>query len=290
MTDNITHKLLIISGLSGSGKSIVLNALEDLDYYCIDNLPICLISELAKNIKLSPDGIYANTAIGIDARSRRSEIKRFSEILDKLRANNIEFETIFMQADDDVLLKRFSETRRKHPLTDTQLTLQDAIDKEKQLLAPIADHTDFFIDTSRTNVHQLRDLIRTRIHKHSNSLSILFQSFGFKHGSVSDADFVFDVRCLPNPHWEAQLRPLTGKDAAVIAFLEQQDVVNEMLQEIQQFLEKWVPHFQQDNQSYLTIAIGCTGGQHRSVYITEKLSQYFTTRFPQVITRHRELT
>ena len=290
MTTENPHKLLIISGLSGSGKSIVLNALEDLDYYCIDNLPICLISGLATIINRANDSTYKLTAVGIDARSQGDEIQQFPEILSKLKENGVDYEIIFLQADDDIILKRFSETRRKHPLTDAKLTLSDAIKKEKILLSPIIEQTNLFIDTSNTNVHQLRDLIRSRVHKHDSTLSILFESFGFKYGAPNDADFVFDVRCLPNPHWEPVLRPLTGRDDAVVSFLEKHQTVTAMVHEIQSFLTNWIPLFQKDNRSYLTIAIGCTGGQHRSVYTTEKLNQYFKTQYPQVAIRHRELS
>ena len=290
----VTHmstspRLVIVSGLSGSGKSIVLNALEDLDYYCIDNLPICLIPALSDVIRRTQDPLYDYTAVGIDARCREDELQAFPQLLQKLSECRIEYDIIFLQADTEVILKRFSETRRKHPLTHSQLALADAIEKEKSLLSPVMEKTDLFIDTSNTNVHQLREIIRSRLHQKHNELSILFQSFGFKYGVPNDADFVFDVRCLPNPHWETQLRPLTGLDQPVAEYLETHPTVHEMVSQIQGFLNHWIPQFQQDNRSYLTVAIGCTGGQHRSVYTAAKISHYFAQQYPQVIVRHREL-
>jgi len=285
-----TSRLVIVSGLSGSGKTIVLNALEDLDYYCIDNLPICLIPSLSDVIQRTDDALYDYTAVGIDARCRADELQAFPQLLEKLTNMSIEYDIIFLQSDVEVILKRFSETRRKHPLTHSQLALADAIEKEKALLSPVIEKADLFIDTSNTNVHQLREIIRSRVHQKHHELSILFQSFGFKYGVPNDADFVFDVRCLPNPHWETQLRPLTGLDNKVATYLETHAAVHDMVNHIQGFLAHWIPQFQQDNRSYLTVAIGCTGGQHRSVYTAEKISQAFIEKYPQVMVRHRELT
>ena len=285
-------KLLIVSGLSGSGKSVALHTLEDIGYYCIDNLPVGLLGAFAEQFSSdqrssSPDFVAA----GIDARNHPEQLQQFGEILQSLHQRDIEIQIIFLQADDATLLKRFSETRRKHPLSDPGVSLADAIARERLLLNPISQHACLFIDTSHTNVHQLRDLIRERVQTDSGAeLSLLFQSFGFKHGVPGDADFVFDARCLPNPHWDPNLRPYTGMDPAVADFLESQELVRLMFTQIRDFLRQWIPHFQADKRSYLTVAIGCTGGQHRSVYLSEQLAASFRTEHPNVAVRHRELS
>jgi len=198
---------------------------------------------------------------------------------------------LFIEADDEVLIKRFSETRRKHPLTTAELPLAEAIKRERILLEPLASSADIRINTSQTDIHQLRDLIRLRIGLCSSTgLSLLFQSFGFKYGNPNNADFMFDVRCLPNPHWESRLRNLTGRDAAVIKFLEKQTQVNKMRKHLIEFLETWIPEFEADNRNYLTVAIGCTGGQHRSVYFAEQLAQHFSKQHNSVLVRHREMS
>lgn len=285
-------KLLIVSGLSGSGKSVALHTLEDIGYYCIDNLPVGLLGAFAEQFSSdqrssSPDFVAA----GIDARNHPEQLQQFGEILQSLHQRDIEIQIIFLQADDATLLKRFSETRRKHPLSDPGVSLADAIARERLLLNPISQHACLFIDTSHTNVHQLRDLIRERVQTDSGAeLSLLFQSFGFKHGVPGDADFVFDARCLPNPHWDPNLRPYTGMDPAVADFLESQELVRLMFTQIRDFLRQWIPHFQADKRSYLTVAIGCTGGQHRSVYLSEQLAASFRSEHPNVAVRHRELS
>ncbi|MBT5228828.1 MAG: RNase adapter RapZ [Methylococcales bacterium] len=283
-------QLVIVSGLSGSGKTIALNALEDIGYYCIDNLPMCLTPSLTEVIEQTTGNLYKHIAIGIDARSRSDEIKQFPLLLAKLKQTDIEFNIVFLQANSEVILKRFSETRRKHPLTHSKMSLIDAIEQEKLILAPIVEKADVFIDTSNINVHALREIIRSRISHKTDALSIMFQSFGFKYGAPNDADFVFDVRCLPNPHWEPELRSQTGRDQGVIDFLSAHESVQDMTDQIQSFLSNWIPQFERDNRSYLTIAIGCTGGQHRSVYSAEKISQHFIEEYPNLIVRHRELS
>lgn len=283
-------KLIIISGLSGSGKSIALNTLEDMGYYCIDNLPIGMLQAISQQMKENWGQEHGHVAVGIDARNSTNDLQHFPTLLRQLEADGIECETLFLQADNNTLLKRFSETRRKHPLSNEKRSLADAIVLERQLLEPIIANTDLFIDTTSTNIYQLRELVRARIQSEDDeSMSILFQSFGFKHGLPSDADFVFDVRCLPNPHWESELRPLTGRDDAVIRFLEHQPPVAEMLSHIIQFIDTWAPRFEQESRAYMTVAIGCTGGQHRSVYMVEQLGKYFMQRRDNVIIRHREL-
>jgi len=282
--------LIIVSGVSGSGKSTVLHVLEDLGYYCIDNLPVGMLSAFAGQIECGSENIYEYVAIGIDARNRISELSRFPDILTELRAAELACEVLFLDADDNILLKRFSETRRKHPLTNETVPLKEAITEERALLDAIASNADLYIDTSRTNLHQLRDLIRDRVaKKNTQTLSLLFQSFGFKHGIPIDADLVFDARCLPNPYWKTQLRKYTGLDKPVVDFLQVQPIVGQMLNDIISFLTTWVPRFQAADRSYLTVAIGCTGGHHRSVFLVERLAAHFKDVEIDVIARHREL-
>lgn len=284
-------KLIIVSGLSGSGKSVALNTLEDLGYYCIDNLPVGLLEPFATQWKEGEQDTIEKAAIGIDARNQLRDLENFENIIAGLETRGITCETLFLQADDEILLKRYSETRRKHPLSRSGVTLADAIREERRLLASIAHSASLQLDTTHTNLYQLRDLVRERIaNRPQDGLSLLFKSFGYKHGLPDDADFVFDARCLPNPHWEAELRPFTGRDPAVAEYLEKQPVVGEMIEEIQAFIERWIPRFERESRNYLTVAIGCTGGQHRSVYLVERLGSYFGQRYPSVITRHRELS
>jgi len=282
-------KLIVISGVSGSGKSTALNVLEDLNYYCIDNLPVGLLPAFAEQMQAATTSVE-NIAVGIDARNLPAELHRFSYILGQLINKGIICEIVFLDADDDILIKRFSETRRKHPLTIDQISLIDAIKQERILLEPISSRADLYIDTSCTNLHQLRDQIRNRIsNKETANLSLLFESFGYKHGVPIDADFVFDVRCLPNPHWEPKLRQLTGEDKDVADYLGQHDQVEAMFTDINNFLHTWVPHFEDDNRSYMTVAIGCTGGQHRSVYLARRLTDVFKAERDNVSVRHRDL-
>ncbi len=281
-------KLVIVSGLSGSGKSIALQVLEDLEYYCIDNLPVNMLEALTREL-ISAKHEYV--AIGIDARNVAAELEHFPEQIKQLKNNNIDCEIFFLEASDAALLKRFSETRRKHPLSSQEMPLGEAIIQERYLLEPISSKADLRIDTSATNVHQLRDLIKARVKKADNqSISIMFESFGFKHGVPINADFVFDIRCLPNPHWIPGLRVLSGADEAVISYLDKYDEVQEMLNDIMAFLDKWIPRFEADNRSYMTIAIGCTGGQHRSVYLVNKLAKMTKNKHNNVLTGHREIS
>ncbi len=282
-------KLIIVSGLSGSGKSVALNTLEDLGHYCIDNLPASLLGALATELNL-PDVSFDRVAVGIDARNLPKSLEEFGTILDQLHAQGIETEIIFLTSATETLIKRFSESRRRHPLSSDGLSLADAIDNEKRVLDTMAQRSDLSIDTTKTTIHQLRDLVRERVARETGGrMSLSFESFGFKHGNPTDADFVFDARCLPNPHWKAELRPLTGRDAPVIEFLENDTHVAEFYEHLRTFFDEWISRFEADNRSYLTIAIGCTGGQHRSVYLTEKLAKYFSESYPNVAIRHREL-
>lgn len=283
-------KLLIISGLSGSGKSIALDTLEDCGYYCIDNLPVTLLEGFVTHVMLVDKTTYAKTAIGIDARNQSKSLAQFSKNLQLIRSKGISCDIVFMQAEEATLLKRYSETRRRHPLSDGSIPLTEALRIEKDMLTQIAQHATIIIDTSHSHYHQLRDLIKEQIGERNNrNITLQFQSFGFKHGVPLDADFIFDARSLPNPYWIPELRGLTGKNSEVIAFLQSHATVMEFFQDISGFLARWIPRFEMESRSYLTIAIGCTGGQHRSVYLTELLATQFKSPVTNIIVRHREL-
>jgi UPF0042 nucleotide-binding protein len=282
-------KLVVVSGLSGSGKSVALHTLEDLGYYCIDNLPLFLLKDLALGLK--GEGAGTSTAVGIDARNRPEQLHELPGLVKDLCDPSCECRVLYLEAQTDTLIKRFSETRRKHPLTAPDRPLAEAIELERELLQPILSDADLRIDTTHTNVHQLRDLVRERLGDDTpHAVSILLQTFGFKHGVPHDADFVLDVRCLPNPHWQPELRPLTGLDPRVARFLEDSPEVDKMREDLSSFFDRWIPCFEADGRSYLTIAIGCTGGQHRSVYVGERLKRHFEAGGRKVIIRHRELS
>ncbi|RLK46274.1 UPF0042 nucleotide-binding protein [Alkalispirillum mobile] len=283
-------RLIIISGLSGSGKSVALHTLEDQGWYCIDNLPVGLLSAFARHVNDSCQGASGRYAVGIDARNRPEDLARIPEILDELGGLGLNSEVLFLFANHETLITRFSETRRRHPLSGDDATLADAIAREETLLAPLRARADLTLDTSDTNVHQLRDLIRERVEHQPGRLSLLFQSFGYKHGIPSDADYVFDARCLPNPHWEPRLRPFTGQDAPVQSYLEAQPEVGRLMQQIEELVSTWLPAFRKEARSYVTVAIGCTGGQHRSVYLAEQLARRFDNGTDAVSVRHRELS
>ena len=278
---------IIISGRSGSGKSTALHILEDLDYYCIDNLPASLIPDLVG--KAEGQRKTTNIAVSIDARNIATDLQEFPSKLDQLRAKGITPKVIYLDSASPTLVKRFSETRRKHPLTSSEIGLREALELESELLDGISEIAALKIDTTNMTIHELRDTISSRVAFSDHAFEMGFQSFAFKGGVPIDADFVFDVRCLPNPHWIPHLRALTGMDEEIIAFLDQQSDVVKMTEDIQNFVGNWLPSLEASNRSYLTIAIGCTGGQHRSVYIAEKLYGYFRTNKKQVRVRHREL-
>jgi UPF0042 nucleotide-binding protein len=283
-------RVIIVSGLSGSGKTIALQTLEDLDYYCVDNLPFKLIRPLVQEMLATGAALPPTVAVGIDARNFLDALERFPDILAELRADGSNVEVLFLQAVDEILLKRYGETRRRHPLSADGGPLLEAIREERRLLEPIVAHADLIVDTSEINIYQLRELIRVRVHDTPReAMSLLFESFGFKNGVPADADFVFDVRCLPNPHWEPQLRALTGLDRPVVDFLESHSEVVDMVAELREFLENWLPRFEASDRSYLTVAVGCTGGQHRSVFIAAVLARHFAAIRPHVVLRHREL-
>jgi UPF0042 nucleotide-binding protein len=276
-------QLIVISGLAGSGKSIALSVLEDSGYYCVDNLPANLLQQVMLYLKQSG---HPRVAVSIDARSRET-LHLLPQQLAGLRQQQMDVRLLFLETRSDVLVKRFSETRRRHPLSDGHLTLPECIQAEREILEEIYDLAHR-IDTSDLSASALHVWIKDFIGLDRSRLTLLFQSFGFKHGVPLDADMVFDVRCLPNPHYEAQLRPLTGKDVAVTEFLAADGNVNRMFEDIQRFVCDWLPCFIVDNRNYLTVAIGCTGGRHRSVYFAERLAQYFTAH-NQVLVRHRDL-
>ena len=287
-------KLIIISGLSGSGKTVALHTLEDEDYYCVDNLPIGLLPQFVDRILSRKVQLYDNIAVGIDARSDAADLRDFNTIFEWIQQRDkktkIEIEIIYLQAELDTLIKRFSDTRRKHPLTKKGLPLSEAINVERDLLQDVATAANLYIDTTHTNIHELRNCIKERVAKRKQTkLSLLFNSFGFKNGAPADSDFVFDVRCLPNPHWVPNLRAFTGQDPEVITFLQDQEDVQQMLEHIKNYLAFVIPKFIKQNRYYITVSIGCTGGQHRSVYIAETLHDIFRNQLENVSIHHREL-
>jgi UPF0042 nucleotide-binding protein len=283
-------RLIFVSGLSGSGKSVALHMLEDLDFYCVDNIPAALLKAFISHTVRGGSNVYQRTAIGIDARNPGTEISTVPMLLDELKRSGIHCELIFLVANDEQLLRRFAETRRKHPLSRHGESLHEAIIVERNLLDPLVQAADLVVDTSRMGVHELRELINRRVGKRTRDrMSVLFESFGFKHGIPGDADFVFDARSLPNPYWVPTLRPLTGRDAAVAHFLELEPAVGRFIDEVATFIEARLPEHQAANRRYLTVAIGCTGGQHRSVYIVERLAARIAEHWPQVAARHAAL-
>jgi RNase adapter protein RapZ len=283
-------RLILLSGLSGSGKSVALHMLEDLEFYCIDNIPAALLKSFISHTVHSESNVYQRTAVGIDARNPDAEIETVPKLLDELKRSGINCELLFLVANDDELLRRYAETRRKHPLSRRGESLQEAIALERRVLEPVLNAADLVVDTSRMGVHELRELVNRRIGKRPRDrLSVLFESFGFKHGIPGDADFVFDARSLPNPYWEPALRALTGRDEAVVRFLESQSSVELLIEDIARFIEARIPEHQAANRRYLTVAIGCTGGQHRSVYIAERLAARVAAQWPQVSVRHSAL-
>jgi len=283
-------RLLIISGLSGSGKSVALHVLEDLGYYCIDNMPAALLKSLVDEITQQDELPETKVAVGVDARNREGDLKALPGLIDNLHGEDVQTELIFLQASDEILLKRFSETRRRHPLAEHGFELRRAIEQERTLLGPVINAADLIIDTSRTSVYELAAAIRERVdRRETDMLSVLIESFGYKHGIPADADFVFDLRCLPNPFWNASLRSKTGLDPVVADFLDQQALFNQMYEDVLRFLTRWIPEYVSGDRSYLTVALGCTGGQHRSVHMTEKLASALKQIHDPVLTRHSEL-
>lgn len=279
--------LIIVSGMSGAGKSQALHTLEDQGYYCIDNLPLELFATAFKTQSLQK---HKKIAIGMDVRSGEDYLKNLPEIVNDLK-QQFKTDIVYLYAGKSVLIKRYDETRRKHPLTNEKTTLREAILKEYDLLAPVREIADIQIDTSSTDIYELAKKIIARIcNREAQSLSMMFQSFGFKYGTPRDSDYLFDVRCLPNPYWVPELRSYTGLEKVVIDWLSNQDLVNKMEADLKRLLEEWIPQIIAGQRAYLTISIGCTGGHHRSVYLTEKLAEYFRQSHKgSVIVQHREL-
>jgi len=288
-------RLVIISGRSGSGKSSALQLLEDVGFNCIDNLPASLLPELVKRVREQHRDDAGSTlgspklALGIDARNLWQDVQQAPQVIAGLRDSGVQCDVIYLDARSPVLVQRFSETRRKHPLSDNHTHLLEALNREKELLAPLAAMADLVIDTSSLSLHQLRDLVKNRVvGGDSPGMAILFQSFGFKHGVPVDADLVFDLRCLPNPYWIEELRQKTGMDLEVAEYLRSYPETEDMQRDITSFLERWLPAYQRSNRSYTCVSIGCTGGRHRSVYMVEQLAKTFARQFDNVQIRHRE--
>ena len=284
-------RLVIVSGLSGSGKSIALNMLEDLGWFCIDNIPAGLLNGFVTHALGRADQLYARSAVGLDARNGPDEIASVPQTVRELRADGVACDMIYLHADEAMLLRRYGETRRRHPLARQGIDLKTAIAEELRLLEPITNSADLVIDTTLSSVHDLRALIRSRVDERAHGrLSIMFESFGFKYGIPAGADFVFDARTLPNPYWVPALQPLNGRDRPVIEFLEGAPTVQALLNDIIGFLERRIPLYEQHNRAYLTVAVGCTGGQHRSVYLVDRLGAQFVTRYTDVVVRHGSLS
>lgn len=281
--------LVIISGMSGAGKTYALHTLEDNGYYCIDNLPSQLLEALLNTPQIARQPYLA---VGIDIRGGRDSLLDTPGTIKRIRQRIPKTQLVYLYANQDVLLKRYNETRRRHPLAGEVQELDKAIRLEANLLEPLASDADFRLDTSHIGVYELGRLLDARIcQTEPNRLSLMFQSFGFKHQVPTDSDYLFDVRCLPNPYWEPDLRNLTGRDAGIIEWLEQHEEVGKMYEDIRHFLEHWIPALETNNQrAYLTVSIGCTGGRHRSVYLAERLHKHFHGLLGNsVILRHREL-
>jgi len=277
------HQLILVSGLSGSGKSVALRTLEDLGYYCVDNLPAALIPALVEA------GTPGKLAVGVDVRNRAEHRDRLPQVLGELARLGVAYRLVFLDARDDVLIKRYAETRRRHPLSEQGLSLAEALAEERRLLRPLVALADRVVDTSDFNVHQLRRLVIREMDLAPGSMTLLFESFAYRRGVPPEADFLFDARGLPNPHWDAQLRPLSGKDAPVRDWLEAQADVVAYADDVHALLARWLPRLDTDGRSYVTICIGCTGGRHRSVYLAERLAERFRDGEAQVLTYHREL-
>lgn len=282
--------LVIVSGRSGSGKSTALDVLEDNGFYCIDNLPATLLPELVERTLLERGTPYSQLAVSIDARNLPYQLERFPQLFSELKERNIKCDLLFLDADNETLLKRYSETRRRHPLTDENRSLSEAIEDERRILEPIVLLSDLCIDTTYLNLYQLRDLIKLRLlEKSEPGTAFLIQSFGFKRGAPVDADIIFDLRCLANPYWVPELREYSGLQQPVIDYLGAQPEVEEMFQDILSYLEKWLPRFAASNRAYVTVGIGCTGGQHRSVYMTERIANHLRQQLKNVQVRHRDM-
>ena len=283
-------QILVISGRSGSGKTSALHLLEDEGFTCIDNLPVSLLPALIEQSRNRDDIEQLRLAIGIDARNIDSDLGALPTLFESVKTAIDSYKVLYLDSSKDVLLRRFSETRRRHPLTDHDTGLNEAITEEDIILAPLAAMADVTIDTTNLSLHELRSVVKKQlVGSDSKGTAITLTSFGFKHGIPVDCDFLFDVRCLPNPYWETALRKLTGLDEDVQKFLSEQESVRDMISDIEHFSERWIPKFEENNRSYLNIAIGCTGGRHRSVYIADELARSLRKNYKNVQARHRQL-
>lgn len=281
--------IIVISGRSGSGKSSALDLLEDEGFTCIDNLPVSLLPALFQQLRQRDNANETKIAIGIDARNIDGDFASIPTLLESTKQSSDKFTILYLDTSIDVLIKRFSETRRKHPLSNIDTGLREAITEEDSILAPLAALADVTIDTTHLSLHELRSTVKARVMTSSRGMAIMITSFGFKFGVPVDADLIFDVRCLPNPYWQAELRGKSGREKEVQEFLQAQEPVREMQHDIFTFVDKWIPSFQDNNRSYLTVAIGCTGGMHRSVFLAEHISRQLTQKMSNIQVRHREL-
>lgn len=282
------RRFVIVTGLSGAGKSVALNALEDAGFYCVDNLPAALLLDFAEFIDRGDLPHYRQVAVGVDARNPATDLSQFPQVLDALVEMDFDVELTYIEASDQTLINRFSETRRRHPLSSGEQSLGQAIAQERIVMATLSDRADLRVDTTHSNVHEFRGLIAERVAQRTDdALSLQVCSFGYKSGVPPDADFVFDLRCLPNPYWDPALRELTGRDQAIQDFLHREPAVDKMVVDIVEFLEKWIPAFEAENRSYLTIAMGCTGGRHRSVFVAESIATHFKSE-RRILLVHRD--
>ncbi|MDP2557449.1 RNase adapter RapZ [Photobacterium damselae subsp. piscicida] len=278
-------RLMVVSGRSGSGKSVALRVLEDLGYYCVDNLPVNLLTQFIETIGDEQQDV----AVSLDVRNMPSDTQALEMILNDL-SNKVDSNILFLDADNKELVKRYSETRRLHPLSRDNMSLEQAILSESKIMEVIKERADLVVDTTGKSIHNLSETVRSRVlGRESRELILVFESFGFKYGLPTDADYVFDVRFLPNPHWVPELKPQTGLDEGVKTFLASHAEVNQLIYQVRNFIETWLPMLEKNNRSYVTVAIGCTGGQHRSVYIAQQLAEYFQHSGQQIRIRHRTL-
>ncbi len=289
LTESLAQQMVVVTGLSGGGKTTALHALEDLGFYCVDNLPAALLPEFAAHVRSDPQ-LYTRVSLGVDARSRGPELQRLPGWLDELAADGLDLQLMFLTADTREIIKRFSETRRRHPLTRDRQALPAAIEQEKALLEPLRERADWVIDTSDINIHQLRGQVWKAIGEGAQAMTVVLESFAFKKGIPQDVDFVFDARHLPNPYWLDELRGLTGTDDAVARWLESEDTVHALYADIRAFLLRWLPEVARSQRSYVTIGVGCTGGRHRSVYLADRLARDLRAQFSPVVLHHRDLS
>jgi UPF0042 nucleotide-binding protein len=280
--------MVLLTGLSGAGKTVALRAFEDLGFYCVDNLPTGLLPSWYRALTDGGRGALTGIAVGVDVRSQ-GDLEQMPEALSRLAEAGADAELVFLESSDTVLLKRYAYTRRRHPLSESGLSLRDALAEERRRLRPLRAIANRSIDTSETNVHQLRRRIATEYGAATPGLTLMFESFAYGRGLPPDSDFIFDARCLPNPHWDPRLRPFSGRDEPVREFLGGQALVVQYLTDVQRFLDVWLPRFESEDKGYLTVAIGCTGGRHRSVYLAERLAEHYRASREQVLTFHREL-